>query len=336
MATVNLRKTAHFSTLRKNVVIKHVSKEIVTKGIQKVANQKCKFNEKCAFKHDGENDINNSESLKSENLKLKDKVKSLESEKEHLKKEIEMKDFAIITKNDSLNNMEREIKELTEEINVLTKDIEMKRVLIESMSKCEICDNTFESNKQLQVHIKKVLEEESVPNVCTKCEISSAQIDKLNVDVAVLTDLGRDLMDEKKEHKSICNFSEKCGHISACPVKCFYNDINFVMPESDFVESDESDSDESDFYESDCEESDNEGRKENPTNMKNQKEFKENELEETKSNNNLKCKECDFYTKSLGGLSKHRKVEHQMKCEECEMKTTTKALLKQHKAENHE
>ena len=151
---------------------------------------------------------------------------------------------------------------------------------------------------------------------CKVCEKSFNEVDKLKVDVAVLTDFARGLADEKKAHKIICDISKNCSHISSCPSKCYYNDKQFVPAETD---SNESDSDESDVNESDSYESD----------------LDENNDHEEVSTNNLMCEKCSFCAKSHGGLTKHRKVEHEIQREECEVKTTTKVLLKKQKADKH-
>ena len=59
-----------------------------------------------------------------------------------------MKDFIIHAKNGSLKDIENEIRKLKEENNSLLTDIKSKQALIDSMLKCKMCDDNFESSKE--------------------------------------------------------------------------------------------------------------------------------------------------------------------------------------------
>ena len=253
-----------------------------------------------------------------------------------------MKDIIIHAKNSSLKDIEHEIEKLKKENYVLLKDIESKQLLIESRLTCEICDDIFESSRDKQVHLETFHRKQHLSRECTKCENISKESERLNIDFILVKDFAKEMMDEKKAHKMICDFSKNCSHTSSCHVKCYYNDKEFVMPESNSEDSDdsdvadESDSDESDFDESDDNIDDTNEIDADQSSSKvsyNQESDTENEVYNQK--NNLKCEKCDFCAKSLAGLSNHGKAKHEIQFAECEIKTTAKVQLKLHKAETH-
>ena len=186
------------------------------------------------------------------------------------------------------------------------------------------------------MHLETYHTKKNVSQECTNCENILNKTEQLNIEFILVKDLARGLMDEKKAHKMICEFSKKCTHTSSCHVKCFYNDKEFVIPESNSEDSDESeDEDESDSCGSDDDESDATEilANESSSNQNyDQEKLMENEI---CKKNNLKCEKCNFSAKSLAGLSNHSKAEHQIQCKDCEIKTTTKVQLKLHKAEHH-
>jgi hypothetical protein len=68
--------------------------------------KKCKFEENCAFKHDGAQN----EDLKSETARLVKKVESFESENETFNNVIQNKDFALLAKENQIKDLENAIE----------------------------------------------------------------------------------------------------------------------------------------------------------------------------------------------------------------------------------
>lgn len=268
------------------------------KGCSFHRRNKCKFIDKCAFKHEAVIHVIDEE-FRSENARLKQMVQILKSEKEDMKKEIEKKSINKITK-----DLEKDIESLNAQISKLKEENLKKEMLLKSQVsriKCGICSETFNSENQFKVHSENKHKEISK---CQACDKSSEIMDDLKDDIKVLRSIGKSLMDEKKKHKFFCNLSEGCLHQGTCPDDCCYTTKVIELPESDFDKNDV-------------------------------KRFRPEEEEDSKNNPNLKCKECEFVAKNSAGLTKHKKMDHNIQCEKCDLSTTTKLLLNQHIKENH-
>lgn len=80
--------------------------------------KKCKFEDKCACKHDGAL----KENLTSETVMLRKNVETLKSENDELKKVIDKKDIAVLIKADQIKDLENNIEKLLVEIKNLKQD----------------------------------------------------------------------------------------------------------------------------------------------------------------------------------------------------------------------
>lgn len=66
-----------------------------------------------------------------------------------------MKDFVTLAKNNAIEQIEKEVKQLNLEIVLLKKNIEVKKSIIENMIKCEVCEQKFDSRFEFQAHIEE-------------------------------------------------------------------------------------------------------------------------------------------------------------------------------------
>jgi hypothetical protein len=103
--------------------------------------KKCKFAEHCKFKHDS------IESDESEKMKIK--LKDLEEANEKLRKELEMKDFVINAKNNTIEENEKQMKAIKAE-NVAMKEelVDFNKVAFT----CNVCSKNHKTELELRNH----------------------------------------------------------------------------------------------------------------------------------------------------------------------------------------
>ena len=100
--------------------------------------------------------------------------------------------------------------------------------------------------------------------------------------------ISKDLVEEKKKHKTICPVSSNCPHEMACSRNCYFLDLSYVESEPEDSDVDlENDDDE-------MEDSENGSNKQNVLN---------------------KCVNCNFEAKNMSRLKIHMKTIYRIKCE---------------------
>ena len=253
--------------------------------------KKCKFNDACLFKHkDVENDTSSDNKDAKEAINLQNKLKHLEETIKNLRADNKQKDLDLTKKAKIIEKKDKDIKDLTEENLLLKGRVENVEKSKEEKS-CQVCHNKFKTKLDLDCHIK---------------DVHKLDLIRSKEFIARLQDISNNLVDEKKKHKQICKFSEKCPHEMSCNVDCFYLNTSYVESEAEETDDDDDNDSESD----------------------------DDNVEITLDIQN-KCSSCNFKSKSKSGLKMHEKSNHKEKCKSCEFKTTTKILLKQHAESIH-
>ena len=236
--------------------------------------------------------------MQRENKELKNEIKALNAALEKMKKEVDQK-------NDIIKKKDENIEKLTNAYSNLEADhIILKKSNEANNNKCPVCDDNIDDQADIKKHIS-----DKHSNLCNDCETNKKQLEKAKCFLSRAQAIGRELMDEKKTHKNICEFSTNCPHEMACIAPCYYTDISHYESDHDTSE------DEKDVNQDDDD-----------------AEYADNDVLEKSKN---KCNQCNFEGKNQSGLKVHLKADHKIRCKICGFKTTTNVLLKKHMKDMH-
>ena len=101
--------------------------------------KRCKFDDECLFKHEVEEQINDTENvLQRENKELKNEIKALNAALEKMKKEVDQKNDIIKKKDENIEKLSNAYSNLEADNIVLKKSNEANN------KKCPVCEDNFD------------------------------------------------------------------------------------------------------------------------------------------------------------------------------------------------
>ena len=140
----------------------------------------------------------------------------------NLKTANKQKDFDLVTKEKTIEKKETESKYLKDEKILLNKKNDnLDKANNESEICCQVCEDKFKTKTDLKSHIANKHKVNADSTQCLNCK-DNVHLMKSKECIARLQVISKDLVEEKKKHKTICPVSSNCPHEMACSRNCYF------------------------------------------------------------------------------------------------------------------